>query len=99
MAAELVAGASQLRLISLDAQRSEQPCTGIAGELFQVATRRGGALVICKISYRRPRGNHAKPRIESGEFAQERLEGGLTQPSFLWTRRILERLQAIQNKQ
>jgi serine/threonine protein kinase len=31
MAMELVAGASQLRLISLDAQRSEQPCTGIAG--------------------------------------------------------------------
>jgi hypothetical protein len=55
--------------------------------------------VICDISDRRPRGNHAKPHIEGSEFAQERLEGRLTQPSFLWARRILERLQAVQNKQ
>ena len=55
--------------------------------------------MICNISDRRPRGNHAKPRIEGSEFAQERLEGRLTQPSFLWTRRILEGLQAIQNQQ
>ena len=39
MAAELVAGTSQLRFITPNAQRSEQPCTGIAGELVQVATR------------------------------------------------------------
>src|SRR5580704_13338603 len=44
-------------------------------------------------------GNHTKPRIKGSEFAQERLEGRLTQPSFLWTRRILEGLQAIQNQQ
>ena len=55
-------------------------------------------LVICNISDRCPRGNHAKPRIEGSEFAQERLQGRITQPSFLWTRRILERLQAIQNQ-
>src|SRR5271166_5883527 len=67
--------------------------------MFQVTTRSRGALVICDISDRRPRGNHAKPRIEGGEFAQKRLKGRLTYPSFLWTRRILERLQAIQNKQ
>src|SRR5215831_1399462 len=45
------------------------------------------------------RGNHAKPRIESSKLAQERLERRLAQPSFLRTRRILERLQAVQNKQ
>ena len=39
MATELVAGTSQLRFIAFDAQRSEQLCTGIAGELFQVTTR------------------------------------------------------------
>ena len=54
--------------------------------------------MICNISDRRARGNHAKPRIEGGEFAQKRLEGRLTYASFLWTRRILERLQAIQNQ-
>jgi len=55
--------------------------------------------VICNISNRRPRGNYAKPRIESSKFAQKRLEGRLTYTSFLWARRILERLQAIQNQQ
>ena len=39
MATELVAGTSQLRFTSFDAQRSEQLCTGIAGELLQVTTR------------------------------------------------------------
>src|SRR5215813_8105356 len=67
--------------------------------MFQATTRGRGPLVICNISYRRPRGNHAKPLIECSEFAQERLEGRLTQPSFLWTRRILQRLQTVQNKQ
>src|SRR5580704_18271578 len=51
------------------------------------------------ISDRRPRGNHAKPLIEGSKLPQKRLEGRLTQSSFLWTRRILDRLQAIQNKQ
>ena len=54
--------------------------------------------MIRNISDRQPGGNHAKPRIESGELAQKRLEGRLTEPSFLQTRRILERLQAIQNQ-
>ena len=39
MATELVAGTSQLSLMPLDAQRSEQLRTSIAGELFQVTTR------------------------------------------------------------
>src|SRR6266446_7415366 len=98
MATELVAGISQLLLIPLNAERSEQFCTGIAGQLFQVTAEGRGALVICNISNRRPRGNHAKPRIEGSEFAQKRLEGRLAQPSFLRTWRVLERLQAIQNQ-
>jgi hypothetical protein len=67
--------------------------------LVQVPAQGRGALVICDIGDRRPRGDHAKPLIEGGEFAQERLEGRLTQPSFLGTRRILERLQTVQNQQ
>ena len=39
MAIELVAGTSQLRFTSLDAQRSEQLRSGIAGELLQVPAR------------------------------------------------------------
>jgi hypothetical protein len=39
MATELVAGTSQLCLISIDAQRPEQLRTGIAGELFQITTQ------------------------------------------------------------
>src|SRR6516164_1297105 len=54
---------------------------------------------MCNISNRRARGNYAKPRIEGSEFAQKRLERRLTQPSFLWTRRILQGFQAIQNQQ
>src|SRR6516165_7599409 len=83
----------------LNTKRSEQLRTCIAGKLVQVATKGRGLLVICDISDRRSRGNHAKPRIEGSKLAQERLDGRLPQPSFLWTRRILERLQAIQNKQ
>jgi hypothetical protein len=35
---------------------------------------------------------------DDGNLAQKRMEGRLTYASFLWTRRILERLQAIQNQ-
>src|SRR6516164_3090077 len=98
MAAELVARTSQLRLVSLDAQRSQQLCTSIAGELVQVATKGRGARVICNVSNPQACGSHAKPCIEGSEFAQKRLKGRLTQPSFLWTRWILERLQAVQNQ-
>ena len=38
-------------------------------------------------------------RVKGSEFAQKRLQRRLTQPSLLWTRRILEQLQAIQNQQ
>src|SRR6516164_1513807 len=99
MATELVAGTSQLRLISLYTQRSKQPSTSIIRKLFQLATQRRGALVIRYISDRCPRGDHAKPCIEGGEFSQERLEGRFSEPSFLLTRRILEWLQTVQNKQ
>ncbi len=55
--------------------------------------------MICDISDRQPRGNYTKPRIESSKLLQKRLEGRFTESSFLGTRRILERLQAIQNQQ
>src|SRR5215471_2930210 len=55
--------------------------------------------MICKIRHWRPRGNQAKPCIEGSKLTQERLKGRLTQPSLLRTRRILERLQTIQNQQ
>jgi hypothetical protein len=57
-----------------------------------------GTFVIHNISDRHPCGNHAKPLIEGVELAQKRLEGRLAYPSLLWTRRILERLQAVQNQ-
>jgi hypothetical protein len=98
MAADLVAGSSQLRLIAINAQRSEQLRTGIAGQLFQLTTRSRRMLVICKVRNRQPGGNYAKPLIEGGKLAQERLEGRLTQPAFLRTRWILQRLQAVQNQ-
>ena len=49
MAAELVAGTSQLRLIPFNAQGSEQLRTGVAGQLLQVTTWGRRALVICNI--------------------------------------------------
>src|SRR5215472_2753638 len=88
MAGELIACTSQLRLASFNTQRLEQLCTSIARELFQITTKSRGARVIRQISDRQARGNYAKPRIEGSEFAQKRLEGRLTQPSFLWTRRM-----------
>src|SRR6516162_3655873 len=98
MAAELVAGTLQLRLMSINAQRSEQFRAGVAGQLFQVTTQGRGALMICNISNWCPRGNHAKPLIEGCKLAQKRLERRLPYPSFLWTGRILEGLQAIQDQ-
>ena len=52
--------------------------------------------MICNVRDRQPRGNYTKPRIEGSKLAQKRLEGRIAKPSFLRTRRILERLQAIQ---
>ena len=39
MAIELVTGTSELGLIASSAKCSEQVCAGIAGEVFQIATR------------------------------------------------------------
>src|SRR5215472_17364291 len=50
--------------------------------MFQVTTQSRATLVVRQIGDRQARGNYAKPRIECSEFAQERLEGRLTQPSF-----------------
>jgi hypothetical protein len=46
----------------------------------------------------RPSRDHAKPGVQGSEFAQKRLEGRISQPSFLGTGRILERLQTVQNQ-
>src|SRR5215831_18515127 len=99
MALEFLAGTAHLRLEASHAQASQQLRPGLAGKVFQVTTEGRGAFMICDISNGETRGNHTKARIKGGEFAQERLEGRLTHPSLLRTRRILERLQAIQNKQ
>jgi len=77
MAMELVAGTSQLGLMSMDAQCSEQLRTSIAGKLFQVAAQGGGTFVIGNISDRQARGDYAQPRIEGGKLTQKRLEGRL----------------------
>jgi hypothetical protein len=77
MATELIAGTSQFRFISLYAQRSKQLFSSMAGQMFQVTTKSRRALVICNIGDRCPRGNHAKPLIKGGEFAQKRLKGRL----------------------
>ena len=55
--------------------------------------------MIRQIGDRQPCGYHAKPRIEGSEFAQERLEAWLTNPSFSRPRWILERFQTVQNQQ
>jgi hypothetical protein len=68
---------------------------GIAGKLLEVTPWSRAVLVICKVSNRQPRANYTKPRIERSQFAQQRLERGITETSFLRTRRILERLQPI----
>jgi hypothetical protein len=99
MATELVACVSQFRLISLYAQRSEQFRASIAGYVFQLTAQNRGVFVLCKISDWHPRRNHTKAPIECGKLAQKRLQGRIAYPSFLWTRRILERLQAVRNKQ
>ena len=98
MAAKVVTGSSQICLITFRAQCSEQFRTSVIGKLFEVTTQGRGALVICNIGEGCPCGNYAKPLIERSKLAQKRLQGRLTQPSFQWTRRILEWLQAIQNQ-
>src|SRR6516162_953757 len=99
MATELAAGTSQLCLASFNTQRLEQLRTGIAGELVQVAAKGRGALVICDISDRRPRVITQSPLLKAASSRRSACREGSRKPSFLWSRRILERLQAIQNKQ
>jgi hypothetical protein len=55
--------------------------------------------VVYNISDRHPCGNHTKTRVEGSQLAQKRLKSRFAQPTFLWARWILERLQAIQNQQ
>src|SRR5271165_6112394 len=55
--------------------------------------------MVYNISDSHPCSNYTKARVEGGQLAQKRLDSRFAQPTFLWTRRILERLQAIQNRQ
>src|SRR5260370_11915783 len=80
------------------AQGAEAVRPGMTGELFQVRTQGRGAFMICNISDGETRGNHAKPRVKSRELAQKRLNRRLAYPSLLWTRRILERLQPVEDQ-
>src|SRR5258707_3639781 len=98
MAIKLVTGISQLRFGPLYAQRSQQLRNRITGELFKVTTQGRGAFMICNISDGETRGNHAKPRVKRSELAQKRLNRRLADPSLLWTRRILERLQPVEDQ-
>jgi hypothetical protein len=66
--------------------------------VLQFTAGGGTALVIGKVRDRQTSGDHAKPRIEGSKFAQKRLEGRLPYPSFLRTRRILKRLQAVKDQ-
>jgi hypothetical protein len=76
MAAELVAGTSQLGFISSNTQSAEESCTGIARYLFQLTAQSRTALVLGNIGDWYPCGNHAESRIEHGEFPQKRLKRG-----------------------
>jgi hypothetical protein len=98
MALEFLASTAHLRLGASYTQASQQLRPGLARKVFQVTTESRGAFMICDISNGKTRGNHAKARIKGGEFAQKSLEGRLTHPPLLRARRILERLQAIQNQ-
>src|SRR6201985_4023091 len=99
MALEFLAGTAHLRLGASHAQASQQLRTGLAGKVFQDTAEGRGAFMIGDISNGETRGNHTKAWIKGGEFAQERLEGRLTHPSLLRTRRVLERLQAQQKEE
>src|SRR5215469_8009262 len=98
MALEFLAGTAHLRLGASYAQASQQLRPGLAGKVFQVTTEGRGVFMICNISNGETRGNHTKPLVEGSKLAQERLEGRFSYPSFLRTRRILERLQTIQKQ-
>src|ERR1700739_1118984 len=98
MALEFLAGTAHLRRGAYHAQASQQLRPGLAGKVFQVTTEGRGAFMICDISNGETGGNHTKDRIKCREFPKERLQERLTHPSLLRTRRILERLQAIQNQ-
>ena len=78
MAADFVAGTSQLRFLPFNPQGSQQLRAGFAGEMFQVTAQGGTTLLICNISDGQPRGDHTEPWIEGREFAQERLKRRLT---------------------
>src|ERR1700741_3860676 len=98
MALEFLAGTAHLRRGAYHAQASQQLRPGLAGKVFQVTTEGRGAFMICDISNGETRGNHTKARIKGREVAEEHRQGRVAHPSLLRTRRILERLETIQNQ-
>src|ERR1700749_4611146 len=98
MALEFLAGTAHLRLGASHAQASQQLCPGLAGKVFQVTTEGRGEFMICDTSYGETVGKHPRAQIKGAKFAQERVEESLPPPPLLRTRRILERLQAIQTQ-
>jgi hypothetical protein len=83
MPGELLAGNSQIDLVAFNAQGSEQLRPGIAGEIFQLATRCTGAFEICNVSNWYSCGNDAKPLVEGSKLAQEGLQSRVTESPFL----------------
>jgi hypothetical protein len=69
VATELLAGAPQFLFVSFNAQRSEQLCPGLAGELFELTARGRGALEIGNIGDLYSCGNDTKPPIEGSKFS------------------------------
>jgi hypothetical protein len=98
MAPELLADRPQLGFGPFHTKARQQLRPGFPGKLLEATTPGRAALVVGEVGRRQPRGDDSKPLVEGGQFAQERLERRLAQPSLLRTRRILERLQAIQNQ-
>src|SRR5262249_19285372 len=70
MATEFLTCRLQLLFRSLDAQRAQQFCTGVARDLFEISSPHGSALVFCDIGDWQPGGDHAKPIVEQGERTQ-----------------------------
>jgi hypothetical protein len=53
--------------------------------------------MIRNVRNRQSRGNYTKPQVKGSKLTKERLQRRIAESAFLWTRRILERLQAIEN--
>ena len=69
VAIELLAGVPQFLFFSLNADRSEQLCPGLTGELLELTALSCGVLEISNIGDRYSCGNQTEPLIEGSEFS------------------------------